>query len=334
MPLLVDLQPAGRFLMEDLHRAGGLLAVLREVRDLLDPTRSPSPAGRWSTTSTTRPIWDAEVIRPALGAAGGRGRHRGAARQPRPGRRAHQARRRLAAPAAAPRPGRRLRLASRTSTPASTTPTSTSTPTRCSCCAAADPRAIPGMPEVANMPLPKKLLEQGVRDMVRVCDGRMSGTAYGTVVLHVAPEAAAGGPLALVRTGDVDQPSTSPPAASTSRSPPTSWRGGRRARRRSPAFAEPAARLGAALRRPRAAGRHRRRPRLPRRLQRIGGQPGVALRLRRSRTRAGRRGRPSRPRRRTRSRSWSASAPGGRTACGRGRTRGTATPTRPGWPAG
>ena len=53
------------------------------------------------------------------------------------------------------------------------------------------------------MPLPKKLLEQGVRDMVRVCDGRMSGTAYGTVVLHVAPEAAAGGPLALVRTGDV-----------------------------------------------------------------------------------------------------------------------------------
>jgi dihydroxy-acid dehydratase len=64
------------------------------------------------------------------------------------------------------------------------------------------PRGYPGMPEVANMPLPRKLLEQGVRDMVRVCDGRMSGTAYGTVVLHVAPEAAAGGPLALVRTGD------------------------------------------------------------------------------------------------------------------------------------
>ena len=58
------------------------------------------------------------------------------------------------------------------------------------------------MPEVANMPLPKKLLAQGVRDMVRICDGRMSGTAYGTVVLHVAPEAAAGGPLGLVQTGD------------------------------------------------------------------------------------------------------------------------------------
>ncbi|HVC72632.1 MAG TPA: dihydroxy-acid dehydratase, partial [Mycobacteriales bacterium] len=65
------------------------------------------------------------------------------------------------------------------------------------------PKGYPGMPEVANLPLPRKMLEMGIRDMVRVCDGRMSGTAYGTVVLHVAPEAAAGGPLALVRTGDV-----------------------------------------------------------------------------------------------------------------------------------
>ncbi len=65
------------------------------------------------------------------------------------------------------------------------------------------PKGYPGMPEVSNMPLPTKLLEQGVRDMVRVCDGRMSGTAFGTVVLHVAPEAAAGGVLALVRDGDI-----------------------------------------------------------------------------------------------------------------------------------
>ncbi len=64
------------------------------------------------------------------------------------------------------------------------------------------PKGYPGMPEVSNMPLPKKLLEQGVRDMVRICDGRMSGTAYGTVILHVTPEAAAGGPLAIVETGD------------------------------------------------------------------------------------------------------------------------------------
>ena len=65
------------------------------------------------------------------------------------------------------------------------------------------PKGYPGMPEVGNMPLPRKLLEQGVRDMVRISDARMSGTAYGTVILHVAPEAAAGGPLGLVRTGDI-----------------------------------------------------------------------------------------------------------------------------------
>lgn len=64
------------------------------------------------------------------------------------------------------------------------------------------PKGYPGMAEVGNMGLPKKLLEQGVRDMVRISDARMSGTAYGTVVLHVAPEAALGGPLALVRDGD------------------------------------------------------------------------------------------------------------------------------------
>lgn len=64
------------------------------------------------------------------------------------------------------------------------------------------PQGYPGMPEVGNMPIPRKLVEQGVRDMVRVSDARMSGTAFGTVVLHVAPEANAGGVLALVRTGD------------------------------------------------------------------------------------------------------------------------------------
>jgi len=64
------------------------------------------------------------------------------------------------------------------------------------------PRGYPGMAEVGNMGLPPKLLRQGIKDMVRISDARMSGTAYGTVVLHVAPEAAAGGPLAAVRDGD------------------------------------------------------------------------------------------------------------------------------------
>jgi dihydroxy-acid dehydratase len=65
------------------------------------------------------------------------------------------------------------------------------------------PKGYPGMGEVGNMPIPQKLLKKGITDMVRISDARMSGTAYGTVVLHAAPEAAAGGPLALVRTGDV-----------------------------------------------------------------------------------------------------------------------------------
>lgn len=66
----------------------------------------------------------------------------------------------------------------------------------------AGPKGYPGMPEVSNVPLPTKMIKAGVTDMVRICDGRMSGTGYGTVVLHVTPESALGGPLALVRTGD------------------------------------------------------------------------------------------------------------------------------------
>jgi dihydroxy-acid dehydratase len=66
----------------------------------------------------------------------------------------------------------------------------------------AGPRGYPGMPEVSNVVLPTKLLERGITDMLRICDGRMSGTGFGTVVLHVTPESALGGPLALVRTGD------------------------------------------------------------------------------------------------------------------------------------
>jgi dihydroxy-acid dehydratase len=66
----------------------------------------------------------------------------------------------------------------------------------------AGPRGYPGFPEVGNVSMPRKLLERGITDMIRISDARMSGTAFGTVVLHVAPEAAVGGPLALVQTGD------------------------------------------------------------------------------------------------------------------------------------
>ncbi|GAA3413847.1 IlvD/Edd family dehydratase [Streptosporangium vulgare] len=201
VPLLVDLQPAGRHLMEDFHRAGGLLAALREVRDLLDPD---------ALTVTGRPladhldearIWDETVIRPrdqplqeAAGIAVLYGdlAPSGAVIKPA-----------AASPELMRHRGRALVFDSiedmhaRIDDPDLDVDASSVLVLR-----GCGPKGYPGMPEVANLPLPAKLLERGVRDMVRICDGRMSGTAYGTVVLHVAPEAAAGGPLGLVRTGD------------------------------------------------------------------------------------------------------------------------------------
>ncbi|MCW8381837.1 IlvD/Edd family dehydratase [Streptomyces justiciae] len=202
VPVLVDLQPAGRFLMEDFHRAGGLLAVLREVRDLLDPAALTVTGEPLVDHLDDAPIWDTEVIRPRaepLVAEGGIAVLRGNLAP-------HGA---LIKPAAASphllrHRGRAVVFDSiedfhaRIDDPDLDVDADSVLVLR-----GCGPKGYPGMPEVSNMPLPKKLLEQGVRDMVRVCDGRMSGTAYGTVVLHVAPEAAAGGPLALVRTGDV-----------------------------------------------------------------------------------------------------------------------------------
>lgn len=201
VPLLADLQPAGRHLMEDLHRAGGLLAVLREVKDLLDPE---------ALTITGRPlveylddaeIFDREVITPretALQEDAGIALLRGnlapdgAIIKPA-----------AASPHLLKHRGRALVFDSiedfraRIDDPDLDVDADSVLILR-----GCGPKGYPGMPEVSNMPLPAKLLEQGVRDMVRICDGRMSGTAYGTVVLHVAPEAAAGGPLGLVQTGD------------------------------------------------------------------------------------------------------------------------------------
>jgi len=201
VPLLVNLQPAGRYLMDDLYRAGGFLAVMREVRDLLDPD---------ALTITGRPfvdylddarIWDPEVITPreapllpAAGIAVLRGSLAPGGAIIKPA---------AASPHLLKHRGRAVVFDSiedfhaRIDDPELDIDADSVMILR-----GCGPRGYPGMPEVANVGLPRKLLERGVRDMVRVCDGRMSGTAYGTVVLHVAPEAAVGGPLALVETGD------------------------------------------------------------------------------------------------------------------------------------
>ncbi|MFJ8716445.1 IlvD/Edd family dehydratase [Streptomyces violaceus] len=201
VPVLVDLQPAGRFLMEDFHRAGGLLAVLREVRDLLDPDALTVTGRPLADFLDDAEIWDGEVIRtraaPLVDEGGiavlrGNLAPDGALVKPA-----------AASPHLLRHRGRAVVFDSiedfhaRIDDPELDVDADSVLVLR-----GCGPKGYPGMPEVSNMPLPKKLLEQGVRDMVRVCDGRMSGTAYGTVVLHVAPEAAAGGPLALVRTGD------------------------------------------------------------------------------------------------------------------------------------
>jgi dihydroxy-acid dehydratase len=201
VPLLLNLQPAGKYLMDDLQRAGGLLAALREVRDLLDPEALTVTGKPLVSYLDDAQIWDHDVITTRaepLQAHAGISVLRGSLA---PGGA-------LIKPAAAtPRllkhRGRAVVFDSiedfhaRIDDPQLEIDADSVMVLR-----GCGPKGYPGMPEVANMPLPKKLLEQGVRDMVRICDGRMSGTAYGTVVLHVTPEAAAGGPLALVRTGD------------------------------------------------------------------------------------------------------------------------------------
>jgi dihydroxy-acid dehydratase len=202
VPLLVDLQPSGRHLMDDFYRAGGLRAALAEVVDLLAPDAVTVTGQRFVDTLVDSPVWDDAVIAPRhaplIEAAGiavlhGNLAPDGAIIKPAaasPGLLVHRgpavvfdsiedAHRRLEDP------------------DLDVTADSVLVLRGCG------PRGYPGMPEVGNLPIPRRLVQQGVRDMVRISDARMSGTAYGTVVLHVAPEAAAGGPLARLRTGDV-----------------------------------------------------------------------------------------------------------------------------------
>jgi dihydroxy-acid dehydratase len=202
VPLLVDLQPAGRHLMEDFHRAGGLHAVLREVVDLLDAEAITVTGRTLVDYLAEAQIWDEDVIRtrdqplqPHAGVAVLYGNLAPAGAIIKPA---------AASPHLLEHRGRAVVFDSiedfhdRIDDPGLDVDADSVLVLR-----GCGPRGYPGMPEVANLPLPVKLLEQGVRDMVRICDGRMSGTAYGTVVLHVAPEAAAGGPLARIRTGDI-----------------------------------------------------------------------------------------------------------------------------------
>jgi len=202
VPLLANLQPAGNHLMEDFFRAGGLLALLKELKDLMDPKAITVTGKPLVDYVDDAEIFDETVIstrsKPLKDSAGiavlkGNLAPLGAVIKPA-----------AASEELLKHKGKALVFDSiedfhaRIDDPNLDVDKDSVLVLR-----GCGPKGYPGMPEVANMPMPQKLLSQGVRDMVRICDGRMSGTAYGTVILHVAPEAAAFGPLALIQTGDV-----------------------------------------------------------------------------------------------------------------------------------
>lgn len=202
IPLLLDLMPSGRFLMEDFHYAGGLPALMARMEGLLDLSAATVSGHDLAANIVGADCWNDEVIfskdAPLQEAAGtvvlrGNLAPDGAVIKPSAAS-AHLLTHR--GPAIVFESLEDLR--DRIDDPdLDVDENSILVMRNVGLC------GHPGMPEVGNMPLPQKLLEKGVRDMVRVSDARMSGTAYGTVILHVAPEAAVGGPLGLVRTGDM-----------------------------------------------------------------------------------------------------------------------------------
>jgi len=202
VPLLVDLMPAGRFLMEDLHYAGGVPAVIREMGELLDldhvgvsglSLRQVADGARNDNPEVIRPCAAPLLAEGGLVILKGNLAPRGAVIKPA-----------AASPELLKHRGRAVVFETIEDFHARVDDPALDIDASCvMVLKGCGPKGYPGMPEVGNMALPRKLLEQGVRDMVRISDARMSGTAFGTVVLHCAPEAAAGGPLALVRDGDM-----------------------------------------------------------------------------------------------------------------------------------
>jgi dihydroxy-acid dehydratase len=201
VPVLANVRPGGQHLMEDFYYAGGLRALLAQLRDVLHGDRPTVGGTTFGAALDGARVHDDDVIRPLdrpVAAAGGVAVLRG----------------NLApdgavikAVAADPRLLRHTGPAVvfagyRDLSARINDPDLPVTADSVLVLTGAGPKGGPGMPEYGMLPIPDRLLTQGVRDMVRISDARMSGTSYGTCVLHVAPEAYVGGPLALVRDGD------------------------------------------------------------------------------------------------------------------------------------
>lgn len=202
-PVLVDLKPTGEHYMEDLHRAGGLATVLREIRPLLD-LRCLTVSGRTlgEEIDAAPAPWPQDVVRTMADpvyAKGGLRVLRGSLAPD-----GAVIKESAASPRLLQHTGRAVVFDSLQDMDRRIdAPDLDVTPDDILVLRNAGPKGGPGMPEAGAIPIPRKLARAGVKDMVRLSDARMSGTAFGTVVLHTCPEAAVGGPLALVRDGDL-----------------------------------------------------------------------------------------------------------------------------------
>lgn len=201
VPCLVDLMPSGRFLMEDFHYAGGFPALIQRLKHIFDMSAKTVLGASLAEVTDGAECFNDDVIRtldnPLRANAGiavlrGNLSPQGAIIKPS-----------AATPELLQHTGKAVVFEniedykSRIDSPELDVDKDSILVLK-----GCGPKGYPGMPEVGNMALPSKLLEQGVVDMVRISDARMSGTAFGTVVLHVAPESTVGGPLALVENGD------------------------------------------------------------------------------------------------------------------------------------
>tara|TARA_Y100001968_G_scaffold49799_1_gene40195 strand:- start:2435 stop:3298 length:864 start_codon:yes stop_codon:yes gene_type:complete len=202
IPVLVDLKPSGKFYMEDLYRAGGLGPILKELRNHLElGARTISGRTLGEEIDALPASYKQDVVRPLKDPVYEQGGmvvlHGNLAPN------GAVIKQSAADPRLLTHEGRAVvfnsldHLASCVDDPNLDVEEGDVLVLQ-----NAGPVGAPGMPEAGYLPIPKKLAERGVKDMVRISDARMSGTAFGTIILHVSPEAALGGPLALVRTGD------------------------------------------------------------------------------------------------------------------------------------
>jgi len=201
MPVILNVSPSGKYLMEDVYYAGGIPAVMNEILDLLDGAAITVTGKTIAENVAGTEVNDSDVIRPRsnpLQPTGGTVVLRGNLAP-----KGAVIKTSAADPKLLQHTGRAVVFEDHDDLTARIDSNDLDVDENCVLVLKnGGPTGAPGMPEYGNLPIPRKLLQKGVKDMVRISDARMSGTSFGAVVLHVAPESALGGPLAAVRNGD------------------------------------------------------------------------------------------------------------------------------------